>query len=71
MSFPPVRVKKYAPIEEAAKIMAGKKIRHLVVEDTYGRDVVGFITITDFARYLRQKSETGEIASSEVWEVFF
>jgi CBS domain-containing protein len=71
MSFPLVRVKKNAPIEEAAKIMAGKKIRHLIVEDTYGRDVVGIIIVTDLARYLRQKSESGEIASSEVWELFF
>jgi CBS domain-containing protein len=42
MSFPPVRVKKNAPIEEAAKIIAGKKIRHLIVEDTYGRCALNF-----------------------------
>jgi signal-transduction protein with cAMP-binding, CBS, and nucleotidyltransferase domain len=71
MSYPPVRIKKNAHIEEAAKIMAREKIRHLIVEDTYGRDVVGIITVTDLARYLRQKSETGELPSSEVWELFF
>ncbi len=43
MSFPTVKVKKNAPIEEAAKIMATKKIRHLIVEDTYGKDVVGIL----------------------------
>ena len=32
MSFPTVNVKKNAPIEEAAKIMATKKLRHLIVE---------------------------------------
>ena len=42
MSFPTVNVKKNAPIEEAAKIMATKKLRHLIVEDTYGKDVVVF-----------------------------
>ena len=31
MSFPTVKVKKKAPIEEAAKIMATKKLRHLIV----------------------------------------
>jgi len=71
MSFPTIKVKKKTPIEEAAKIMASKKIRHLIVEDTYGKDVVGIITVTDLARYLKQKSKTGELPSSEAWEVFF
>jgi signal-transduction protein with cAMP-binding, CBS, and nucleotidyltransferase domain len=60
MSFPIVTVKRKAPIEEAAKIMATKKLRHLIVEDTYGKDVVGIITSTDLARYLKQKSKTDE-----------
>ncbi len=71
MSFPTVKVKKKTPIEEAAKIMATKKLRHLIVEDTYGNNVVGIITITDLARYLKQKSRTGELPASELWEVFF
>ncbi len=72
MSFPTVKVKKKAPIEEAAKIMATKKLRHLIVEDTYGEDIVGIITVSDLARYLKQKSKTGEFpAASEAWEVFF
>jgi signal-transduction protein with cAMP-binding, CBS, and nucleotidyltransferase domain len=72
MSFPTVNVKKNAPIEDAAKIMATKKLRHLIVEDTYGKDVVGIITATDLARYLREKSRTGELpVGSEAWEVFF
>jgi predicted transcriptional regulator len=71
MSFPPVKVKKKTPIEEAAKIMASKKIRHLIVEDTYGKDVVGIITVTDLAKYLKHKSEAGELPSSEAWEAFF
>jgi signal-transduction protein with cAMP-binding, CBS, and nucleotidyltransferase domain len=64
MSFPMVNVKKNAPIEEAAKIMATKKLRHLIVEDTYSKDVAGIITATDLARYLKQKSGTGEVPSS-------
>jgi signal-transduction protein with cAMP-binding, CBS, and nucleotidyltransferase domain len=72
MSFPTVKVKKKAPIEEAAKIMATKKLRHLIVEDTYGKNVVGIITVSDLARYLKQKSKMGEVpAASEVWEAFF
>jgi signal-transduction protein with cAMP-binding, CBS, and nucleotidyltransferase domain len=71
MSFPTVKVKKKAPIEEAAKIMTTKKLRHLIVEDTYGKDIVGIITVSDLARYLRQKSNTGELPASEVWEIFF
>lgn len=71
MSFPTIKVKKKAPIEEAAKIMATKKLRHLIVEDTYNKDVVGIITVTDLARYLKQKSETGEVPASDAWELFF
>jgi len=71
MSFPTVTVKKKARIEEAAKIMATRKLRHLIVEDTYSKDVVGLITASDLARYLKQKSSASESLSSEVWEVFF
>jgi CBS domain-containing protein len=71
MSFPTVKVKKNAPIEEAAKIMATKKLRHLIVENTYGEGVVGIITVTDLAKYLKQRSRTGELPASEAWEVFF
>ena len=71
MAFPTVKVKRKARIEEAAKIMATQKIRHLIVEDTYGKDVVGIITVTDLARYLKEKSRTGELPASEAWEVFF
>jgi signal-transduction protein with cAMP-binding, CBS, and nucleotidyltransferase domain len=72
MSFPIVTVKRKAPIEEAAKIMATKKLRHLIVEDTFSKDVVGIITSTDLARYLKQKSKTNEeLSRSEAWEIFF
>ena len=71
MSFPTVKIKEKAPIEEAAKIMATKKLRHLIVEDTYGTRVVGIITVTDLARYLKEKSKTEELSASEVWELFF
>ena len=72
MSFPTVTVKRKSPIEEAAKIMATKKLRHLIVEDTYGKDVIGIITSTDLARYLKQKSKTNEeLSRSEAWEIFF
>jgi predicted transcriptional regulator len=71
MSYPTIKVKKNAPIEEAAKIMATKKLRHLIVEDTYGTRVVGIITVTDLARYLKQKSKADELSASEVWELFF
>jgi CBS domain-containing protein len=72
MSAPPVTVKNNTPIEEAAKIMAGKKVRHLLVEDFSGNNIVGIITVTDLARYLRQKSRTGEeLPASEAWKIFF
>ncbi len=52
--------------------MVTKKLRHLIVEDTYTNDVVGIITVTDLAKYLKQKSKTDEeLQASEVWEIFF
>lgn len=71
MSFPTVKVKENAPIEEAAKIMVRERIRHLLVENSSDNNIVGIITVTDFARYLKQKSKTGELPASEVWEIFF
>jgi signal-transduction protein with cAMP-binding, CBS, and nucleotidyltransferase domain len=73
MSFPTVMVKRKAPIKEAAKIMATKKLRHLLVEDTYGNDVVGIITVTDLVRYIKQKYKKDEdlSASDDVWKLFF
>jgi len=71
MSFPTVKVKKKASIEEAARIMATKKLRHLIVEDTFNENVVGIITATDLARYLKQKSKTDELQASEAWEIFY
>ncbi len=71
MSFPAIKVKKKSPIVEATKIMAAKKLRHLIVEDTYGTRTVGIITTTDLARYLKQKSKTEDLSASEVWELYF
>jgi len=73
MSFPTVTVKRKAPIKEAARIMNTKKLRHLIVEDTYGKDVVGVITVTDLVRYIKQKykKDEEELSASEVWEIFF
>jgi predicted transcriptional regulator len=71
MSFPAIKVKKNAPIEEAVKIMAAKKLRHLIVEDTYGTRTVGIITTSDLIRYLKKKSKTEDLLVSEVWELYF
>ncbi len=71
MSSPPVKVKNNAPIEEAAIIMAQKRVRHLLVENSSDNSIMGIITVTDLVRYLKHKSHTGETPASEVWEIFF
>lgn len=72
MSTHPVTVRNNAPIEEAAKIMAQRKVRHLLVVGPTDNKIVGIITVTDLARYLKRKSEAGEeVLASEVWEIFF
>lgn len=81
MSTPVVSVKSDMPIEDAARLMLSQKVRHLLVEDANKR-VMGIITTTDLARYLKQRSglakgtsadrgESSDTLLSEVWELFF
>jgi CBS domain-containing protein len=83
MSSPLVSVTEDLQIEEAALLMLRRKVRHLLVE-TANHENVGIITVTDLARYLKQKmaiptaittsgnrQEYSPSALSEVWELFF
>jgi len=78
MSTPVFCVRKDLPIEEAARVMLKKNVRHLIVEDAY-QGVRGIITTTDLARYLRHRTEIVSTTEgresaellSEVWELFF
>ena len=83
MSSVVVSVKNDLPIEQGARLMLRKKVRHLFVEDAHRR-VTGIITTTDMARYLKQRmtTKTGTPASvpskdssdpllTEAWELFF
>jgi CBS domain-containing protein len=62
MSAPVATVNKNFLVERAADLMVKNKVRHLAVEDNYG-NIIGVITTTDLARYLRRKlsSTDGEI----------
>jgi len=74
MSTSLVSISKDLPVEEAARLMAQTKVRHLLVEDPSNHGVIGIITVTDLARYVKQKMTTGEgeiAVMSEVWELFF
>jgi len=71
MTHPVVTISKNSPIEDAARTMVLKNLRHLMVEDPANHNIVGIITVTDLARYLRQNLAKEEIASSEAWELFF
>jgi CBS domain-containing protein len=69
MSSPILSIRKGQPIEEAALLMIRNKVRHLLVEDPDARNVViGIISTTDLARYLkkRMKETTMTTTSSAV-----
>ena len=69
MSSPILSIRKGQPIEEAALLMIRNKVRHLLVEDPDVRNVViGIISTTDLARYLkkRMKEATMTTTSSAV-----
>ena len=71
MTNPVVSIGKDTPIEDAARIMALKNIRHLMVTDPSNQKIIGIITVTDLARYLKQNLADEEIVASEVWQLFF
>ena len=68
MSYPVVSIEKGSSIEDAARVMAKKKLRHLLVEDA-GKAIMGIITVTDLARYLKKNLTEEDLAASEVWEL--
>jgi CBS domain-containing protein len=70
MSYPILSIEKDSSVEDAARVMAQKKLRHLLVEDANNREIIGIITVTDLARYLKKKLVDEELAASEVWELF-
>jgi CBS domain-containing protein len=71
MSYPVLSIEKGSSVEDAARVMAQKKLRHLLVEDASNQELVGIITVTDLARYLRKNLADEDLAASEVWELFF
>src|SRR5919106_1071407 len=54
MSSPILSIRKGQPIEEAALLMIRNKVRHLLVEDPGRNVVIGIISTTDLARYLKK-----------------
>lgn len=71
MSYPVVSIEKGSSVEDAARVMGQKKLRHLLVEDASNQEMIGIITVTDLARYLKKNLADEELVASEVWELFF
>ncbi|MFL6502466.1 MAG: CBS domain-containing protein [Nitrososphaera sp.] len=68
-SSPILSILKDRPVEEAALLMMRNKVRHLLVEDPANNEVVGIITTTDLARYLRKRmKEITQVATGEDYE---
>jgi signal-transduction protein with cAMP-binding, CBS, and nucleotidyltransferase domain len=81
MSSPILSIRSDQPIEEAALLMIRNKVRHILVEDPARNRVIGIITTTDLARYLKhrmkqtaagenEKEQSSELLA-EVWELYF
>lgn len=86
MSSPILSIRKDQPIEEAALIMIRNKVRHLLVKDPAAahNEVIGIITTTDLAKYLKKRMEktvreeeedeqqtSSKLRLSDVWELYF
>lgn len=63
MSTSLVSISKNSSIEQAANLMTQERVRHLLVEDPDDREIVGIITTTDLARYLKQRLASRETES--------
>ena len=66
MSSSILSIRKDQPIEEAALIMIRNKVRHLLVEDpaAHNRAIIGIITTTDLARYLKKRMKETRITAT-------
>jgi CBS domain-containing protein len=85
MSSPILSIRKGQPIEEAALLMIRNKVRHLLVEDPARNVVIGIISTTDLARYLKKRMKqvsvdredekeqqsSSQVLLSEAWELYF
>jgi CBS domain-containing protein len=75
MSSPILSYRKDQPIEDAALIMMRNKVRHLLVEDSTSPPsahnegvIIGIITATDLARYLKKRMKETTIATAAARE---
>ena len=66
-----ISISDQAHIEDAAKVMIKNGVRHLLVSDRLNQLIVGIITATDLARYLKDSMGEDETVASEVWQLFF
>jgi predicted transcriptional regulator len=83
MSSHMLSIRSDQPIEEAALLMIRNKVRHLLVEDPARHAVIGIITTTDLAKYLKHRMKQTSAAVrendreqssgllAEVWELYF
>ena len=71
MSQPVMSVERGSSVEDAARLMIQRRVRHLLVEDRVNQGIIGIITATDLARYLKKNLADEDILASEVWELFF
>lgn len=69
MSTPVRSVNRNSSIERAAELMVEYRVRHLAVEDDY-HSIIGIITTTDIAKYLRSKLDDAGI-EAEVIEALY
>jgi len=65
-SSPILSVRKGQSIEEAALLMIRNKVRHLLVEDSDNKSVIGIITTTDLARYLQKRMKEESLVIESV-----
>lgn len=71
MSTPLLTIDMNSPIEDAAKLMTEYKVRHVAVEDKENNELIGVITTSDLALYIRKNIPKNHEVTPALFEALY
>ncbi len=71
MSTPLLTIDMNSSIEDAAKLMTEFKVRHIAVEDKENNELIGVITTSDLALYIRKHIPKIHEAAPSLFEALY
>jgi CBS domain-containing protein len=71
MSAPLLKIDKNLSIEEAAKLMVEFRVRHVAVENKDENELIGIITTSDLALYIKRHVEKNYNVPTSLFEALY